>query len=130
MGGSAAARGQESADLPEPAPASDEEIYRGTCGHLGMPCERSDPGVELELLTGPVRAGSEVRVRFRATLSEAGEPVRGARIQLGRGAASTDRRGRASVVTTLGRPGRYRARLSGPGVRPASVTVRVVERSG
>ena len=54
----------------------------------------------------------------------------GGQLLVGRGAASTDRRGRASVVTTLGRPGRYRARLSGPGVRPASVTVRVVERSG
>jgi len=127
MGGATAARGQEPGDLPEPPPASDEEIYQGTCGHLGTSCDRN-PAVTLELLTRPVRAGKDVRVRFRATLTDAGRPVLGARVQLAGGTASTDSRGRAALVADLVRPGPYRARLNGDDVRPATVTVRVVER--
>ncbi len=41
IGGATAAQGQEPGDLPEPAPATDEEIYQATCGHLGTPCVSS-----------------------------------------------------------------------------------------
>lgn len=76
---------------------------------------------ELRVSVRPSRvlAGSRTRFRFRVTTLEAGRrrPVPSATVRFGGRRVRTDRRGRASLVVTLRRPGRYRAivrRRAGP----------------
>ena len=76
-----------------------------------------------------LRRGRRVRVRFQVTrrVGSLRLPVAGARIRLGRRAARTDRRGRASVrVRPRGPAGPRRARVSLPGLRAARPWLRVV----
>jgi hypothetical protein len=76
----------------------------------------------------PRRVPPGVRTQFSFRVTAEHRPVTGARIGFAGHTAATDERGRAVVTARLSRPGRYRARASKRGLRPAQTTITV--RSG
>jgi glycerophosphoryl diester phosphodiesterase len=85
---------------------------------------------QMRLLVRPqrVRVGRLVRYRFRAVTGRGTQarPVSQARVTFAGRRATTDRRGYATMVKRLGRPGRFTARATRTGLRSARVTVRAV----
>lgn len=77
------------------------------------------------------RAGQRTRLRFTVRREVAGSPeaVEGARVRFAGASTTTDQDGRASVVTTMGRAGRYTATATLAGARTARVTVTVTAGS-
>jgi hypothetical protein len=77
-----------------------------------------------------VRAGTRRRLRFRTTALIAGRrrPVARATVRLAGRGVRTDRRGRASMVRRLRRPGRYRVSATRHDLRSGSAIVRVTPR--
>jgi len=71
--------------------------------------------------------GRTTRFRFRASVRRDGRwrPVRGARIRFGAQRARTNRRGRARIVRTFSRPGRYLAGARRRALRGDRAAVRV-----
>jgi S-formylglutathione hydrolase FrmB len=67
-------------------------------------------------------AGRRTRFRFRASTPTG--PLAGASVRFAGRRVRTGRRGTATMLARL-RAGRYRARFTSPGLRPATVTVRV-----
>lgn len=90
---------------------------------LGLPPSR----MRLRVRPRTVRAGARTRFMFQVTEGSgaAARPVQGARIAFAGRRARTGQSGRAALVARIRRPGRYRARASKPGLRPATATVRV-----
>ena len=105
------------------------------CGFTArLPFERTLPPAicgRLRVRMRPLRfrLGRARRVRFRVARQVGRQtlPVHGARVRIGRRAARTDRRGRASVrYRPGGRPGRRRARVTVRGLRAVRPALRVV----
>jgi hypothetical protein len=88
---------------------------------------RPPPRIRLAVRPRRVAAGARRRFAFRASVLRNGRrrAVRGALIRFAGRRARTDRRGRATIVRRLNRPGRYRARASRRGLRPGRAVVRV-----
>ena len=84
--------------------------------------------IRLRVAPRRVAAGTRRRFVFRATVLVRGRrrAVRGATIRFAGRRARTDRRGRASIVRRLHRPGRHRARATRSGLRRGTASVRVL----
>jgi hypothetical protein len=83
---------------------------------------RARPGTRLTVRPRVVVAGRRTSFRFRIT--SARRPLAGARITFAGHTTRSDRHGGASMKLVLRRPGRYRARATRRGFRPAIVAVR------
>src|SRR5204863_7435355 len=77
----------------------------------------------LALKVRPRRAHAGRRTRFAFTATVGGVRARDVAIRFAGRRVATDRRGRAAIVATLKRRGRYTARASKPGVPPARTVV-------
>ena len=113
------------ADLPFPPRAS-----RPSCATAPASAARRRSRGRIRLSVSPrrTRASRRVRFRFRAVTGRGGaaRPVRRATIRFAGARVRTGRRGRASMVRRLRRPGRYTARAGRRGLRRGTATVRVV----
>ncbi len=83
---------------------------------------RARPRLRLVVAPQVVGVGRTTRLRLRVTSRT--DPVRGARVSLGRHAARTDSRGRATLTVVLRRAGGYRVRVTRRGYRAAATTLR------
>jgi hypothetical protein len=73
------------------------------------------------------KRGRRTRFGFSVSAPQGGRsaPVAGAAVRFAGRRATTNARGRASITTTLSRPGRYRAAVTKPGFRAGSAEVLV-----
>jgi hypothetical protein len=90
------------------------------------PCRRT-PGLRLRVHPRRVLAGRRVRLHFRLS-SGSRKCTSRAIVRVGGRTIRANRRGRAVLVTTFGRPGTRRARAAKRGCRPASAPISVVAR--
>ncbi len=108
------------ADLPFPPVAGRQSCAAGPAGPVVAP--------RIRLLVTPARtrAGRRTRFSFTATALVAGErqAVDGGLIRFAGARVRTDGRGRATLVRTLRRPGRYPASVTAAGLRAGSASVR------
>ncbi len=92
------------------------------------PARTARPRIGLSVTPRRVRADVRVHLRFRATTAGR-RPVSRALIRFAGHRTRTDRRGRATIVTRLHRPGRRRAVATHRGLRRGTAIVVVVGRS-
>jgi hypothetical protein len=102
-------------------------LYRPFTG-----ARRPRPRIRLRVRPRRVRAGTRRRFRFRATVRRNGKlrALRGARVRFAGRRKRTKRRGRASFVVRLEKPGRRRAVAKKRGFRPGRASVRVLGPPG
>lgn len=82
----------------------------------------------LRLRVAPRRVRSGRRTRFRFRVSAAGKPVRGAKVRFAGATRRTNRRGRVVMVRRPVRRGLRKAIARKPGMRTATVRIRVLRR--
>jgi hypothetical protein len=125
-----------------PPSASDSPLRRFGCAPRGVvSAERlggsrgggskgrgrhSRPRLRLRVHPRRATVGKHVRFRFRVTMKSSNKwrPVRRALIRFAGHRVRTNRRGRASLVTSMSHPARMRARATAHGMRPARAWIR------
>lgn len=92
------------------------------------PCERTPARPRLALDVRPGTATSRALVRYSASVTSGGRPVKGATVKIGLARGTTNSRGIARVATRLYRAGARRAVAVKSGFVPALGTVAVTRR--